>query len=188
MPQPLLIILGGLPATGKTTVAHELIHDGGFAYLRIDTIEQALRDSGEMGERGVEGAGYAVGYAVARDLLRSGNNVLAECVNPIELTREAWRAVARSTRAELLEVELYCADPELHQARAEHRTSDIPGLELPDWHAITTREYDQWHGVDLRIDTARIGPPHAAALIRARAADKERLVKEAREPRDGGGV
>lgn len=81
--KPWLVMLCGLPATGKSTVAAELLRaTDRFAYVRIDSIEQALRDSGEMGPCGVQGAGYMVGYAVAKDLLGSGNDVLAECVNP----------------------------------------------------------------------------------------------------------
>jgi predicted kinase len=42
---PMLIIFGGLPATGKTTIARDLARQLGATYLRIDTIEQAIRDS-----------------------------------------------------------------------------------------------------------------------------------------------
>jgi predicted kinase len=42
----MLIILGGLPATGKTTIARELARQLGAAHVRIDSIEQAIWDSG----------------------------------------------------------------------------------------------------------------------------------------------
>ena len=47
--ESVLVVLGGLPATGKSTVAQELIRESRFAYVRIDSVEQALRESGEMG-------------------------------------------------------------------------------------------------------------------------------------------
>ena len=40
----MLIIFGGLPATGKTMIARELARQIGAVYLRIDSIEQAMRD------------------------------------------------------------------------------------------------------------------------------------------------
>ena len=43
---PTLIIFSGLSATGKTTLASELARQMGAVYLRIDSIEQAIRDSG----------------------------------------------------------------------------------------------------------------------------------------------
>jgi predicted kinase len=42
----MLIIFGGLPATGKTAIAQELARQIGAVYLRIDSIEQGIRDSG----------------------------------------------------------------------------------------------------------------------------------------------
>jgi predicted kinase len=41
-----LIVFGGLPATGKTTIARELTRRLAATYLRIDMIEQRLRDEG----------------------------------------------------------------------------------------------------------------------------------------------
>ena len=42
----MLIIVGGLPGIGKTTIARELASQLGAIYVRIDSIEQAIRDSG----------------------------------------------------------------------------------------------------------------------------------------------
>lgn len=38
----MLIIFGGLPGTGKTTIARELARQTGAMHLRIDSIEQAI--------------------------------------------------------------------------------------------------------------------------------------------------
>jgi len=41
---PLLIVFGGLPGTGKTTIARELTRRLAATYLRIDMIERRLRE------------------------------------------------------------------------------------------------------------------------------------------------
>ena len=86
------LIFGGLPGVGKTAIATGLAGDGNAVHLRIDSVEQALRDTG-VEISGPEG--YVVAYAVAEDNLRLGRTVIADSVNPVEVTRAAWRDVAR---------------------------------------------------------------------------------------------
>ena len=42
----MLIVIGGLPGVGKTTIARELARQTAAVHIRIDSIEQAIRDSG----------------------------------------------------------------------------------------------------------------------------------------------
>jgi len=78
----MLIIVCGLPATGKTTLSRLLARDLGAVHLRIDTIEQAIVRSGAA-ERPLGPVGYTVAHALAADQLRQGLAVVAECVNPL---------------------------------------------------------------------------------------------------------
>jgi len=75
----MLIILGGLPGTGKTTIARELARQLGAVHVRIDSIEEAILDSGVWSSP-INDAGYRVGYAVAADNLRIGRTVIADSV------------------------------------------------------------------------------------------------------------
>jgi len=75
----MLIILGGLPGTGKTTIARELARQLGAVHVRIDSIEEAILDSGVWSSP-INDAGYRVGYAVAADNLRIGGTVIADSV------------------------------------------------------------------------------------------------------------
>ena len=76
---PMLVALSGLPGVGKTTIARELARVAGAVHLRIDSIEQTLRNAGLS----VATEGYLVAYAVAEDNLRTGRVVIADCVNPV---------------------------------------------------------------------------------------------------------
>ena len=73
----MLIIFGGLPGVGKTTLAKATARKWEAVYLRVDTIEQALRFSetlqGEVGP-----AGYLVAYRLAAENLPIGRTVVAD--------------------------------------------------------------------------------------------------------------
>ena len=150
---PMLIIFGGLPGTGKTAIAQQLARELGAVYLRIDSMEQAIRDTGVV-SKSLDDAGYRVGYAVAEDNLRLGNTVVADSVNPLRLTRDAWTSVADRARAKAIEVEVTCSDPAQHRNRVETRRTDIKGLRLPTWQEVVLREYEPWERDHIVIDTA----------------------------------
>lgn len=85
-----------------------------------------------------------------------GLNVIADSVNPLLLTREAYREVALSTGSKFVEVEVICSDVNTHRSRVENRVSDIEGLKLPDWEAVITRDYEQWDQEHLIIDSSKL--------------------------------
>jgi predicted kinase len=149
----MLIIFGGLPATGKTTIARELARQLGAVYLRINTIEQAMRDAATANQP-MRDEGYRVAYAVAEDNLRLGLTVISDSVNPLQLTRDAWMGVAHRAHARPAEVVVICSDPRLHRRRVETRSVDIRGLKLPTWAEVIAREYELWKREHIVIDTA----------------------------------
>lgn len=162
----MLIAFAGLPGTGKTTLARAVAGERRATYLRVDTIEQSLRDSGVLaGDVGP--AGYVVAYALATANLRLGQEVVADSVNPITITREAWRNAAREAGVAIVEVEVICSDAAEHRRRVETRTVDVPGLVPPSWGAVVARDYAIWDRPRVVIDTARLSVADALAELRA---------------------
>jgi predicted kinase len=149
-----LIVFGGLPGTGKTTLARAVADEYSATYLRIDTIEQALRSSGVLAGNDVGPAGYLVAYALAESNLRMGRMVVADSVNPLAVTRDAWRQVAATTSSEIVEIEVICSDTTEHRRRVETRSVDVPGLALPSWQDVVAREYEPWDRSRIVLDTA----------------------------------
>ena len=147
-----LYIFSGLPGSGKTALARLLAGRTGAAYLRIDTIEQALR---ELCSIDVQGEGYRLAYRVASDILSVGVSVVADSCNPIELTRHEWEQVARHVGVRYTNIEVVCSDLQEHRKRVEARTSMISGLQLPTWHEVETREYHDWTSERVVLDTSR---------------------------------
>jgi len=151
MSKLILIIFSGLPGTGKTTLAKRLTARLNAVYLRADTIETALVQGGI---KDVGGLGYLVGYATAKENLILGNNVIADSVNPWQLTRDAWRQAAKDAGAPFIDVEIVCSDQREHRRRIENREIDIAGLKPPAWQDVLDRDYHPWTDSRIQIDTS----------------------------------
>lgn len=159
----MLVVFGGLPGTGKTTISRSVAVRRAATYLRIDVIEQAIRISGVLKEVGP--AGYVVANALAASNLANGQTVIADCVNPVRESREGWQAIATRARKPLIEVEVICSDPVEHRRRVEQRASEIDGLVLPTWQDVLDRDYAPWPEPHVIIDTARLSPAEAIAIV-----------------------
>ncbi len=154
MAAPLLIALAGLPGSGKSTLARALAARLRAVWLRVDSIEQAVRDAG-IAEPGP--AGYIAAGAVAEANLRLGHIVLADAVNALEIARQGWRDTAARAGAGCVEVEVACSDPMEHRRRVETRAVEVPGLVPPSWAEVAGRAWEPWPRPPLRIDTAGRG-------------------------------
>lgn len=148
--QSFLYIFSGLPGAGKFTLAQGLATKLGCVYLRIDTIEQSIRDLCSLS---VEGEGYQFSYRIAADNLKIGLSVVADSCNPIELTRNEWEGVARNNGAKPVNIEICCTDKTEHRNRVETRISNIPGLRPPTWPEVEQRQYHEWTKERIVVDT-----------------------------------
>ncbi|MBW7894237.1 MAG: AAA family ATPase [Opitutaceae bacterium] len=151
MKQPVLYIFSGLPGAGKSTLAQRLATRLGCVFVRIDTIEQSLR---ELCSLSVQGEGYQLACRIAADNLSIGISVVADSCNPIELTRTEWEDVARSSAATPLNIEITCTDKTEHRQRVETRQPGVLGLRLPTWQEVEERQYDEWTKDRIVIDTS----------------------------------
>jgi predicted kinase len=159
-----LVIVGGLPATGKTTICREVVRRTFAVHVRVDTIEQAIVDAG-LAEQPIGEGGYVVAHALAREQLMQGHLVLAESVNPLGVTRASWRAVASNAGVRELEVEVVCTDRVEHRRRATTRQIDVVGLRAPSWDEIVGRHYEAWSSPRLVIDTAFLDVEQAVGVL-----------------------
>jgi predicted kinase len=171
--RPVLVVVGGLPATGKSTIATALALRTSTPYLRVDRIEQAIVAWSALSHP-LGPVGYAVAHVLAREQLELGLDVIVECVNPTALTRDAWVGTAGAAGGVLVEVEVICSNQDEHKRRAETRGSDVEGLAKPAWAAIVDREYEPWLREPLVLDSLIISPESAAQRIASKMASARR--------------
>ena len=121
------------------------------AHVRIDTLEQALRDLYAVS---IEDEGYRLAHRVTADILCARVSVVADSCNPLELSRRAWEQVALESGAAFVNIEVLCSDADEHRRRVEQRTATVPGLRLPTWQDVQQREYQEWTTERIQLDTA----------------------------------
>jgi len=147
----MLIVFSGAPGTGKTTLSRLLAQQLGAVYLRIDTMDQPIMET--YGDD-IADVSYRVAYGVAHDNLKLGHVVVADCVNDVNITRDAWRNVALGIEVAVVEVEVVCSDVTEQRRRIEQRLPDIPNFTPPTWQTICNRRSEPWRRDHIVIDTA----------------------------------
>lgn len=151
-----LIVFSGLPGVGKTTIARLLAARLEAVYLRIDTIEQAVRAAGIPD---VGAAVYTVANELAASNLELGRTVVADCVNPVAASRAGWRGIAARTKTRLSEIVVVCSDKAEHRRRIEGRIEAVSGCPVLTWDMVTRRNWEPWDGVPhVLIDSATCSP------------------------------
>src|ERR1700679_3319011 len=106
-----------------------------------------------------------VAYSLAQANLKLRRIVVADCVNPLPVTRTAWRSVAVSTSSAIFEIEVICSDASELGRRIESRVSDIPGHVPPNWDLVLAHHYEPWAEPRTIIDTAVLGVDEASRTI-----------------------
>jgi predicted kinase len=155
MTSPTLIVLSGLPGSGKSTVAEGLSRTLSIPLFSVDPIEAAMWRGGlSKDQTGI--AAYDVAITLADEHLRLGHSVIVDAVNPVEAPRAAWRSLATKYRAEMKIIECVCADEAVHRQRIEARVRNIAGMPEISWDRVQRRrvEYEAWTDARLTLDTS----------------------------------
>lgn len=116
-----LILMAGMPGSGKSTVALALGAEFGMPVIDKDVIVSTLLDAG-IDEPVAQPASYAVMFALGREVLRQRGIVILDSPAGLAISVEAARTVANDADAELVCV-LCLADRDIRNARVAARIS-----------------------------------------------------------------
>ena len=177
----MLIVLSGLPATGKTAIATEVARELGAVLLSVDPIDSALAQAGTR-ETGIPGiAAYAVIGAMAEQNLAIGLSVVVDAVNAVGEAKTFWIELARRLDARLLAIEVVLDDEALHRRRLAGRVREL-AIPEPTWDAIARRrdEWVAWPFTPLTVDSSEpLGLNVARVLEAVRTVAAERVALDA---------
>jgi len=149
----MLIVFGGLPGSGKSTLSAAVARRLGAAYLRVDAVESAMWECGIDRGQPTGLAAYGVVQAIAAANLGLGTTVVADAVNAVEPARDGWRGVAAAASVALRVVEVVCSDPAEHRRRVESREPGPGQRFVPTWAQVQAREWEPWTEPRLTVDT-----------------------------------
>jgi predicted kinase len=155
--EPTLIVLSGLPGSGKSAVAEVLSSDLSLTVFSKDRLEATLIRS-ELVQYNNDRLGYS-GYELLTEcatvMLEARNSVVLDSVCGRESIRSQWRTLASKMKADFLVVECICSDEALHRRRLEDRERNIPGWPELKWDdVLKVRGYfEPWPESHLVIDS-----------------------------------
>jgi predicted kinase len=138
----ILVLVTGLQATGKSTMAEVAGETLGAPVLGHDWVMSGLRPYPElqralnaMDPPGHRAVGWSLLWALARSQLRRGSSVVLDGVaRDPEVV--GTRLVAAEEGAATLLVMTTCADVDLHRSRVEGRSRRIPNWYELDWEHV----------------------------------------------------
>jgi predicted kinase len=181
-----LVVMAGLPAAGKSTVAEGLAKALRCAVLSVDPVEAAIWRAGVSREQPTGLAAYVVVEALAAEQLALGNDVIVDAVNAVEPAREQWRQLAARTGARLVFIEVRCSDADVHRRRLLSRQRSLDGFPEPTWDSVQERRphFDDWRDDRLVLDSMasldenlRLAREHLGASSAAADARHQRPVR-----------
>jgi predicted kinase len=160
-----LVVVGGVPGTGKSTIAEHAARMLHAAFIAKDVVEATLWRSGIGRDASAGWAGYELLSSLADAQLRVGASVVLDSVAAYERLRAGWREIALSHGATFRGVECICSDERVHRSRIDGRQRGILGWPELTWSAVEVRSrYEPWPGEHLVLDAVQPLEANLAAL------------------------
>jgi predicted kinase len=146
----MLVLMTGLPGTGKSAIAEAVAQVLPAAILSADPIDAAIARAGLDDPEGI--AGYEAMKALAEEHLRLGLHVVIDAVNPFAWERDEYFEMARRRGERVRVIRTICSDVALHQQRIAERHA--AGLKAITWEGVERQiaYYEPYDGPTLDLD------------------------------------
>ena len=157
--RPTLVVLTGLPGTGKSTVANYVASVLACPVFCKDQLEATLWRSGIDQKEKSGYAAYELLTTLAEEQLRHSQSAVLDSVATYARIRAGWFHLASEYGAVLRVIECLCTDTGIHRARLEQRQRGIRGWPEVAWEEIEQirARYEPLDGDRLILDA--VDPP-----------------------------
>jgi predicted kinase len=163
----MLIVMAGLPGTGKSTIAEQSAAVLGLPVVSVDPIESSILSAGIDADQPTGLAAYLVAETIAEAVIASVGGVIVDAVNAVEPAREQWLKLAARRGIPIRFVEVVCSDEGVHRARLEARGRQLAHMAEPTWHAVeqSLDEWEPWSGDSGAVPRITVDSVHPVGVL-----------------------
>lgn len=163
----MLVVMAGLPGSGKSTVAEAAAALLGLPVVSVDPIESAILSAGIDADQPTGLAAYLVTETIAESMISSVGGVVVDAVNAVEPAREQWVRLAARRGIPIRFVEVVCSDEGVHRARLEARGRQLAHIAEPTWHAVeqSLDEWEPWGGESGTVPRITVDSVHPVPVL-----------------------
>lgn len=149
-----LVIVSGIPGTGKSLIASALSEATGAPVVGRDVVGAALSRTTVTPSGDPAGVAFELLGRIAVEQLEVGSAAILDSVGGNRETRSRWRALAETRGVPLVVIECICSDERVHRDRVEGRRRGIPGWYELTWEHVerVRRRYTSWDEPRLMLD------------------------------------
>jgi predicted kinase len=129
---PTMIVIGGVPGTGKSTLANALSKDMNIPVFSKDELEAAVVRKGLGSSKNMHGVGYEILASLATKQIENGNNCIFDFIASRNRVEELWPQLLEY---DIKYIECVCTMEDVHKDRIQSRNRNIKG-----WYELTWEE------------------------------------------------
>ncbi|GAA4705382.1 putative kinase [Promicromonospora umidemergens] len=156
--RPCLVLVAGMPGTGKSTLAESLASALQAPVFSMDWQLGALVPFGTLRPDNTGPLADLMLVAAAARQLQLGLGAVIDATGHTHEFRERLESLAATLDARFIGVECVCSDEAAHRGRVEGRDRGIPGWPATvTWAHVQrmTERWEAWHQPHLVLDTAQ---------------------------------
>jgi adenylate kinase family enzyme len=121
---PTIIVIGGVPGTGKSTLAKALSKVLNIPAFSKDELEAAIARKGLFSSKDMRGVGFEIMSVLAKNQIENNNSAIFDLIASRSRVIEQWPQLLE---CEVKYIECICSNEEIHKERIESRNRNIEG-------------------------------------------------------------